>query len=184
MSNFLIMCFVICSSVQRVTGVYWTNYYKRAKSLLHHWPEDARQIDHSTGTDLGPFWASPKRPPKIIQFDANNPTHVTFIHHGAHLMAWMLGITESGKFLASPEELSKMTAQQWSLFIAENNKAALEAAGVEDHSAVQDDEKQREAQIQQLEAEINKYVFFFPTCCFICGLVLQYVSGSTSYACD
>lgn len=56
--------------------------------LLYNFPEDAKT---SNGE---PFWSGPKRAPKPLVFDYNNPDHFNFIVGGANLLAFVYGLKE------------------------------------------------------------------------------------------
>ncbi|QRG40836.1 ubiquitin-activating enzyme E1 1 [Candidozyma auris] len=56
------------------------------KQLLFNFPEDAKT---SNGA---PFWSGPKRAPKPLEFDINNPDHFNFIVGGANLLAFIYGL--------------------------------------------------------------------------------------------
>jgi ubiquitin-activating enzyme E1 len=56
------------------------------QQLLHNFPLD---MITSSGT---PFWGGPKRPPRPLQFDPKNPTHMGFIIAAANLRAQVYGL--------------------------------------------------------------------------------------------
>lgn len=56
------------------------------KQLLYNFPVDAKT---SNGE---PFWSGPKRAPKVLEFDINNPDHFNFIVGGANLLAYVYGL--------------------------------------------------------------------------------------------
>lgn len=58
------------------------------KQLLYNFPEDAKT---SNGA---PFWSGPKRAPKPLEFDIDNPDHLNFIVGGANLLAFIYGLKE------------------------------------------------------------------------------------------
>lgn len=58
------------------------------KQLLYNFPEDAKT---SNGA---PFWSGPKRAPKPLTFDIDNPDHLSFIVGGANLLAFIYGLKE------------------------------------------------------------------------------------------
>lgn len=62
------------------------NYNSVIRQLLFSLPEDAVT---SSGQ---PFWSGPKRAPKPISFDANNPIHLEYIVAGANLHAFNYGL--------------------------------------------------------------------------------------------
>ena len=61
-------------------------YHNSIHQLLHSFPIDTKT---SSGAN---FWSGPKRPPKALNFDPNNPTHMGFIVAGANLHAFNYGI--------------------------------------------------------------------------------------------
>lgn len=56
-------------------------YPNKAKDLLNHYPLDHLMKDGTL------FWKSPKRPPHVIKFDANNEMHLDFVRCCARLYA-------------------------------------------------------------------------------------------------
>lgn len=63
----------------------------RAKQLLHIFPEDTKLKDGSA------FWQSPKRPPKPVIFNLDDPIHFEFIKAGAKLYADIYRVNYSSK---------------------------------------------------------------------------------------
>ncbi|KAK3709496.1 E1 ubiquitin-activating protein [Vermiconidia calcicola] len=61
-------------------------YNNAIQQLLYNFPKDSKT---STGQ---PFWSGPKRAPDPLTFDANNPTHYTFVLAGANLHAFNYNI--------------------------------------------------------------------------------------------
>lgn len=57
-------------------------YNNAISQLLYNFPKDSKT---SSGQ---PFWSGPKRAPDPLKFDANNPTHYTFIEAAANLRAF------------------------------------------------------------------------------------------------
>ncbi|EME78245.1 uncharacterized protein MYCFIDRAFT_144098 [Pseudocercospora fijiensis CIRAD86] len=57
-------------------------YNNAIQQLLYNFPKDSKT---SSGQ---PFWSGPKRAPDALKFDANNPTHYTFILAAANLHAF------------------------------------------------------------------------------------------------
>ncbi|SCU79365.1 LAMI_0A08504g1_1 [Lachancea mirantina] len=60
------------------------------KQLLYNFPADSKT---STGA---PFWSGPKRAPKPLEFDINNPDHFHFVVAGANLRAFNYGLKGDG----------------------------------------------------------------------------------------
>ena len=58
------------------------------QQLLYNFPKDSNT---SSGQ---PFWSGPKRAPDPLTFDAENPTHFTFVLAGANLHAFNYGIQQ------------------------------------------------------------------------------------------
>lgn len=65
-------------------------YNNAIAQLLYNFPKD------STTSSGQPFWSGPKRAPDPLRFDANNPTHYTFIEAGANLHAFNFKISSKG----------------------------------------------------------------------------------------
>lgn len=61
-------------------------YANAIKQLLYNFPNDAKT---STGAA---FWSGPKRCPRPLEFDINDPTHYSFVVAGAALHAFNYGI--------------------------------------------------------------------------------------------
>lgn len=76
-----------------------TKFNHEIKQLLFNFPEDAVT---STG---GAFWSGPKRAPKPLEFDINNPDHFNFVVGGANLLAFIYGLKEPS---ANFEEYKKV----------------------------------------------------------------------------
>ena len=57
-------------------------YNNAIQQLLYNFPKDSKT---SSGQ---PFWSGPKRAPDPLRFDANDPTHYTFVLAGANLRAF------------------------------------------------------------------------------------------------
>jgi ubiquitin-activating enzyme E1 len=72
--------------------IMWARYqfekqYNNAiQQLLYNFPRDAKT---STGAD---FWSGPKRAPTPLKFNANDPTHLSFVVAGANLHAFNYSI--------------------------------------------------------------------------------------------
>jgi len=66
---------------------YEAYFVSRVKQLLHNFPPDA-----VTGQGV-PFWSPPKRVPKVLPFDADDPMHMQFVIGAANLRAYTFGIT-------------------------------------------------------------------------------------------
>ncbi|CAO1630239.1 unnamed protein product [Sympodiomycopsis kandeliae] len=62
------------------------NYNNSIRQLLFSLPED------SLTSEGLPFWSGPKRAPKPIKFDAENPIHLEYIVSGANLHAFNYGL--------------------------------------------------------------------------------------------
>eukprot|EP00112_Aurelia_sp_Birch-Aquarium-sp1_P005015 Seg1569.5 transcript_id=Seg1569.5/GoldUCD/mRNA.D3Y31 product="Ubiquitin-like modifier-activating enzyme 6" protein_id=Seg1569.5/GoldUCD/D3Y31 len=77
-----------CLKIARIRFERYFNH--KAKQLLHSFPADAKLEDGSL------FWQSPKRPPKPIEFDVENNTHLGFVISTAKLLARMYGMREEG----------------------------------------------------------------------------------------
>ncbi|KAL8978055.1 MAG: hypothetical protein Q9205_006272 [Flavoplaca limonia] len=61
-------------------------YNNAIQQLLYNFPKD------STTASGAPFWSGPKRAPDPLKFDANNPTHFSFVKATANLHAFNYGI--------------------------------------------------------------------------------------------
>ena len=64
-------------------------YNNAIQQLLYNFPKDSKT---SSGQ---PFWSGPKRAPDPLRFDANDPTHYTFVLAGANLRAFNFHIKPS-----------------------------------------------------------------------------------------
>lgn len=68
---------------------HWQDQYNnQIRQLLFNFPPD--QVT-SSGQ---PFWSGPKRCPKPLEFDVNDPLHLQYIYTGANLKAELYGITQ------------------------------------------------------------------------------------------
>ncbi|OBA23534.1 ubiquitin-activating enzyme E1 [Metschnikowia bicuspidata var. bicuspidata NRRL YB-4993] len=76
-----------------------TKFNHDIKQLLYNFPEDAKT---SNGA---PFWSGPKRAPKVLEFDVNNPDHFNYVVGGAHLLAFIYGLKDQN---VSTEEYKKV----------------------------------------------------------------------------
>lgn len=74
-------------------------YNHDIKQLLYNFPEDAVT---STGA---PFWSGPKRAPKPLEFDIDNPDHVNFVIAGANLLAYIYGLTDQNATLSDYKKI-------------------------------------------------------------------------------
>ncbi|GAB7346808.1 hypothetical protein MBLNU459_g1906t1 [Dothideomycetes sp. NU459] len=63
-------------------------YNNAIQQLLFNFPKD------STTSSGQPFWSGPKRAPDPLKFDANNPTHFTFVLAAANLHAFNYNIPQ------------------------------------------------------------------------------------------
>ncbi|CAG5125849.1 unnamed protein product [Candidula unifasciata] len=68
-----------CVALARIRFEKYFNH--KAKNLLHAFPADKRLEDGAL------FWASPKRPPRPLEFDPSDNTHVLFVTTTARLYA-------------------------------------------------------------------------------------------------
>ncbi|XP_071033446.1 ubiquitin-like modifier-activating enzyme 1 isoform X2 [Parasteatoda tepidariorum] len=70
--------------------LHWEDQYNnQIRQLLFNFPPD--QVT-STGA---PFWSGPKRCPKALTFDVNNPLHLDYVVSSANLRAFMYGLPEN-----------------------------------------------------------------------------------------
>eukprot|EP01116_Phalansterium_solitarium_P008754 TRINITY_DN2271_c0_g2_i1.p1 TRINITY_DN2271_c0_g2~~TRINITY_DN2271_c0_g2_i1.p1 ORF type:complete len:1039 (-),score=398.38 TRINITY_DN2271_c0_g2_i1:311-3427(-) len=65
-------------------------FVNKARQLLHSFP-----LDHVTDDKGTLFWSSPKRPPREIPFDFNDPIHSQFVISLANLWAEVWGLPHS-----------------------------------------------------------------------------------------
>lgn len=65
-----------------------TKFNHEIKQLLFNFPEDA------VTSNGAPFWSGPKRAPKVLEFDINNPDHFNFVVGGANLLAYVYGLKD------------------------------------------------------------------------------------------
>ncbi|GBN90139.1 Ubiquitin-like modifier-activating enzyme 1, partial [Araneus ventricosus] len=78
--------------------LHWEEqYHNQISQLLYNFPPD--QLN-STGAL---FWSGPKRCPKPLKFDVNNPLHLDYIVAAANLRAFMydLPVNKDRKYIAS-----------------------------------------------------------------------------------
>ena len=69
--------------------LHFEDYFaNKIKQLTYTFPEDANT---STGAK---FWSPPKRFPRAVAFDANDPVCLQFVHAGANLRAIIFGIPQ------------------------------------------------------------------------------------------
>ncbi|XP_054711827.1 ubiquitin-like modifier-activating enzyme 1 isoform X2 [Uloborus diversus] len=67
--------------------LHWEEqYHNQISQLLYNFPPD--QLTSSGA----PFWSGPKRCPKPLVFDINNPLHLDYVAAAANLRAFMYGI--------------------------------------------------------------------------------------------
>lgn len=63
------------------------------QQLLYNFPPDA------VTSNGAPFWSGPKRAPKALNFDIENPDHFNFIVGGANLLAYIYGLKDASATL-------------------------------------------------------------------------------------
>lgn len=71
--------------------------------LVHMFPEDARTSNGST------FWSPPKRFPRVVTFDAADPSHAAYAQASASLFAEMYGL-EKPAWAGDAAEVAKRAA--------------------------------------------------------------------------
>ena len=71
-------------------NMFEKEYNNAIQQLLYNFPKD------STTSSGAAFWSGPKRAPKPLKFDIDNPTHVGYVIAAANLHAFNYGI-KSGK---------------------------------------------------------------------------------------
>lgn len=76
-----------------------TKFNHDINQLLYNFPADAKT---SNGA---PFWSGPKRAPKPLEFDVNNPDHFNFVVGGANLLAFIYGLKDQN---VSTDEYKKV----------------------------------------------------------------------------
>ncbi|KAM9938105.1 hypothetical protein OXX80_002392 [Metschnikowia pulcherrima] len=117
-----------------------TKYNHDIKQLLYNFPADAKT---SNGA---PFWSGPKRAPKPLDFDVNNPDHFNFIVGGANLLAFIYGLNDKNvsndeykKVLDSfePEPFVPKTGVKIAASDAEAEEEAKKLSGGFDESEIQ-----------------------------------------------
>lgn len=74
------------TAVRLVFDFFITNFRNAILDLTHAFPADARNVDKTTGADLGPFWHGHKRFPNAAHFIRDDPLHIDFVYHGANIM--------------------------------------------------------------------------------------------------
>lgn len=63
-------------------------FHNQIASLLYSFPLDQKTEDGH------PFWSGPKRPPKPIKFDSEDPQHIEFVQSCANIMCHCFGLAE------------------------------------------------------------------------------------------
>ncbi|KAL8577432.1 hypothetical protein ACOMHN_048067 [Nucella lapillus] len=77
-------CWEDCVRLARLRFEKYFNH--KAQQLIHAFPLDTKLPDNSL------FWQSPKRPPGPVQFNADDPQHLTFITSTTRLLCDIYGI--------------------------------------------------------------------------------------------
>jgi ubiquitin-activating enzyme E1 len=73
----------------RWARLFWQDlFHNQIAQLLHNFPPDQMT---SSGQ---PFWSGPKRCPKILDFDVNDPLHLDFVVAASNLFAEIYGIPQ------------------------------------------------------------------------------------------
>lgn len=68
---------------------YWQEAYSnQIRQLLYNFPPD------QTTSSGQPFWSGPKRCPKPLDFDVNDPMHLDYIYAAANLKAQVYGMPQ------------------------------------------------------------------------------------------
>jgi len=115
-------------------------YHYKIAQLLHNFPVD------STTAEGVPFWSGTKRPPVVLRFDENDPTHMAFIVSAATLRAVNYRVPVEKDLAATRAALA--TVKPGPFVPAQNAKiAATEAEAKEMMSRVDDDHEYRVNQI-------------------------------------
>eukprot|EP01061_Rhynchopus_euleeides_P014516 TRINITY_DN25124_c0_g3_i1.p1 TRINITY_DN25124_c0_g3~~TRINITY_DN25124_c0_g3_i1.p1 ORF type:complete len:1055 (+),score=516.54 TRINITY_DN25124_c0_g3_i1:80-3166(+) len=77
------------------------------RTLLHNLPLDQRT---STG-EL--FWSGAKRPPTIVEFEASDELHASFVYHCAHLRAQVYGLEPNMDQAKAAQHAGALPPVQW-----------------------------------------------------------------------
>lgn len=78
--------FLDCVKWARFT---WQEHYSnQIRQLLYNFPPD------KPGASGQPFWSGPKRCPKPLDFDVNDPMHLDYIYAAANLKAFVYGLPQ------------------------------------------------------------------------------------------
>jgi ubiquitin-activating enzyme E1 len=79
-----------CTSIEDCIALarrqFQLRFHDKIAQLIYTFPEDART---SNGTA---FWTPPKRFPKVVRFDPEDASHVTYVQAAAILLAQVYGI--------------------------------------------------------------------------------------------
>eukprot|EP00850_Spirogloea_muscicola_P006789 SM000033S12310 [mRNA] locus=s33:1758:6785:+ [translate_table: standard] len=126
-------------------------FASRVKQLTFTFPEDATT---STGA---PFWSPPKRFPRALQFDVNDPSHLSFAAAGAILRAEMYGISRPA-WITDAKKVSEVVSQvpvpefqprQGVKIVTDENATSMNSSSVDDETVI-------EQLIQKLEEGTKK----------------------------
>jgi ubiquitin-activating enzyme E1 len=88
------------SCVRLARDMFQDLFHNMIAQLLYTFP-----ADHRNDSGLL-FWSGLKRLPKILNYDDNDETHVSFVHSGANLFAYIFGLPP----IASIEETRKIAS--------------------------------------------------------------------------
>ncbi|KAK0528938.1 E1 ubiquitin-activating protein [Tilletia horrida] len=83
------------------------HYNNNIRQLLFSLPED------SVTSSGQPFWSGPKRAPKPLSFDENNPAHLDYVIAGANLHAFNYGLKGSADPAAIKQILSSVVVPEF-----------------------------------------------------------------------
>ncbi len=119
------------------------------KQLLHVYPLDKKTKEGR------PFWASPKRPPHEIQFDAKQEIHLTFIMAFATLTAKIYGLAVPKGVRTDKTEKEKAmgVAEKCALPEFKLDQKKLESIAKEVESEKKEKEEQKEGAKEEEEEE-------------------------------
>ena len=70
-------------------------FTNKIKQLLHNFPLDKQVPVNGGSGQTVPFWTGAKKPPKPLEFDANDELHIEFILTAANLRAKAYGISSN-----------------------------------------------------------------------------------------
>jgi len=99
---------------------FLASFRNSIRDLTHNFPREARNVDRSTGADLGPFWHGHKRFPQAAEFSVEDELHLDYVFHCANILAYVFNLPEQSRAQVA-STVSKFTAKPWSFSGAKVN---------------------------------------------------------------